>query len=70
MDAAVQQTEEFTVPQAAAYIKVTEETVRRHIRARRLHAEKKGTQWFINGDELRAFASTYDPRTGKRIGLL
>jgi len=70
VDNAVQQTEEFTVPEAAAYLKVTEETVRRHIRAKRLPAEKKGIQWFIGVDDLRAFGSAYDPTTGKRRRLI
>ena len=31
--------EELTVPQAASYLRVSEETVRRNIRAKRLQAE-------------------------------
>ena len=57
--------EEFTVPQAAAYLKVSEETVRRNIRAKRLPALRRGTQWFIPYDVLTLFANTYDPKTGQ-----
>ena len=57
--------EEFTVPQAAAYLNVSEETVRRNIRAKRLSALRRGTQWFILRDVLVLFANSYDPRTGK-----
>ena len=60
--------DEFTVPQAAKFLNVAEETVRRHIRAGRLFAEKKGTQWFIGGDILLKFRDSYDPRTGKLSG--
>ena len=57
--------EEFTVPQAASYLKVSEETVRRNIRAKRLYALRRGTQWFIPYEVLVAFSSNYDPKTGK-----
>ena len=57
--------EEFTVPEAAAYLKVSEETVRRNIRSKRLSALRRGTQWFIPHDVLAFFANTYDPKTGK-----
>ena len=57
--------EEFTVPQAASYLKVSEETVRRNIRSRRLSALRRGTQWFIPRDILIVFANSYDPKTGK-----
>ena len=57
--------EELTVPQAEAYLKVSEETVRRNIRAKRLAALRRGTQWFIPYDVLTLFASAYDPKTGK-----
>ena len=57
--------EEFTVPQAAGYLKVSEETVRRNIRAKRLSARRIGTQWFIHRDVLVLFANSYDPKTGK-----
>ena len=57
--------EEFTVPQAAVYLKVSEETVRRNIRAKRLLALRRGTQWFIPSDVLALFAGCYDPKTGK-----
>ena len=57
--------DEFTVPQAASYLKVSEETVRRNIRSKRLKALRRGTQWFIARDTLVVFANSYDPKTGK-----
>ena len=62
--------EELTVPQAAAFLKVSEETVRRNIRARRLNALRKGTQWFIPRESLVVFANAYDPKTGRIRQLL
>ena len=56
---------EFTVPQAASYLNVSEETVRRNIRSNRLKALRRGTQWFIPHDVLVVFANSYDPKTGK-----
>lgn len=61
---------EMTVPQAALYLGVSEETVRRNIRKRSLRALKRGTQLFIEREDLNLFKSTYDPRTGKRRRLL
>ena len=57
--------EELTVPQAASYLNVSGETVRRNIRSRRLKALRRGTQWFIPRDILVVFANSYDPKTGK-----
>ena len=57
--------EEFTVPQAASYLNVSEETVRRNIRSKRLTALRRGTQWFIPHDVLMVFANSYDPKTGQ-----
>ena len=57
--------DEFTVPQAAAYLEVSEETVRRNIRSKRLKAMRRGTQWFIPRDVLFVFANSYDPKTGQ-----
>ena len=57
--------EELTVPQAASYLNVSEETVRRNIRSKRLTAVRRRTQWFINHEVLVVFASGYDPKTGK-----
>lgn len=62
--------EEFTVPQAATYLNVSEETVRRNIRSKRLSAIRRGTQWFIPYDVLVVFASSYDPKTGQIRQLL
>ena len=57
--------EEFTVPQAASFLNVSEETVRRNIRSKRLNALRRGTQWFIPRDVLAIFSNSYDPKTGK-----
>ena len=57
--------EELTVPQAASYLRVSEETVRRNIRAKRLQALRRGTQWFIQRDVLVIFANSYNPKTGE-----
>ena len=62
--------EEFTVPQAASYLNVSEETVRRNIRSRRLNALRRGTQWFVPRDDLMVFANSYDRRTGKISRML
>ena len=62
--------DEFTVPQASSYLRVSEETVRRNIRKKRLPALRRGTQWFIPYDILMNFANNYDPRTGKMRQLL
>ena len=62
--------EEYTVPQAASYLNVSEETVRRNIRSKRLKALRRGTQWFIPHDALVVFANTYDPKTGQIRQLL
>jgi excisionase family DNA binding protein len=56
--------EEFTVPQAS-YLNVSEETVRRNIRSKRLTALRRGTQWFIPRDVLMVFANSNDPKTGQ-----
>ncbi len=57
--------DEFTVPQAAIYLNVSEETVRRNIRSKRLKALRRGTQWFILREVLVVFANSYDPQTGQ-----
>ena len=57
--------DEFTVPQAASYLNVSEETVRRNIRSQRLRALRRGTQWFIPCDVLAVFANSSDPKTGQ-----
>ena len=62
--------DELTVPQAASYLKVSEETVRRNIRLKRLSALRRGTQWFIPRDVLVIFANGYDPKTGQIRQLL
>ena len=62
--------DEFTVPQAAAYLNVSEETVRRNIRSKRLKALRRGTQWFIPHEVLVVFANSYDPKTGQLRRML
>ena len=62
--------EEYTVPQAASYLNVSEETVRRNIRSKGLKALRRGTQWFIPQDVLVVFANNYDPKTGQIRQLL
>ena len=57
--------EELSVPQVATYLRVNEETVRRNIRAKRLLAIRRGTQWFVSRDDLLVFASSYDPKSGQ-----
>ena len=64
-DPAKNMPDEFTVPQAASYLNVSEETVRRNIRSKRLSALRRGTQWFIPYDVLVVFANSYDPKTGQ-----
>lgn len=57
--------EELSVPQVADYLKVSQETVRRNIRSRRLRAVRRGTQWFVSLPDIVEFASSYDPKTGR-----
>ena len=57
--------EEFTLPQAALYLNVIEETFRRNIRSKCLSALRRGTQRFIPHDALVIFANICDPMTGK-----
>ncbi len=52
------------MPQAASYLNVSEETVRRNIGSRRLKAIRKGTQWLIEYEVLALFANSYDSKTG------
>ena len=44
---------------------MSEETVRRNIRSKRLVALRRGTQWFVQHAVLVRFAKNYDPKTGK-----
>ncbi len=44
--------EYLTVPEAARYLQVNEETIRRNVRSGRLKAEKIGNQWFIRKNDL------------------
>lgn len=62
--------EEYTVPQAASYLNLSEETVRRNIRSKRLKAFRRGTQWFIQREVLMVYVDIYDPKTEKIRQLL
>ena len=64
-DSAMNKLDEYTVPQAASILNVSEETVRRNIRSKRLVALRRGTQWFVRHEVLVGFAKNYDPKTGK-----
>ena len=57
--------DEFTVARAASCHDVSQETVRRNIKSKRLGALRRGTQWFIPHDVLVAFANSVDPKTGQ-----
>ena len=61
----VSMTEELSVPQAASYLGVSEETVRRNVRSKRLKAIRKGTQRFVTRRDILIFSDSYDPRTGR-----
>ena len=61
----VSMTEDLSVPQAASYLGVSEGTVRRNVRSKRLKAIRKGTQWFVTRRDILIFARSYDPRTGR-----
>ena len=58
----------LTVPQAAMNLGLSEETIRRHIRSRRLDASRIGNQYFIAFDALAAFEIVYDRKTGRLKG--
>ena len=62
--------QELTVPEAAVYLHVNPETVRRNIWQKKLPAIQRGRQWFVRRDDLLTFAAVYNPKTGKRQGLL
>ena len=70
MDDRMQLPEELSVPEAAAYLKVSQETVRRNIRAKRLRAIRRGTQWFVSHEDITVFSSVYDRRTGKILKFI
>ena len=63
-------TNEMTVPQAAEFLGVNPETIRRNIWQKRLPATQRGRQWFIEKEDLVRFAATYDTKTGRRKKLL
>ena len=62
--------EEYTVPQAAFYLRVSEATVRGNIGIKCLKALRRGTQWLIPHSVLVIFANSYDPKTGQIRQLL
>jgi excisionase family DNA binding protein len=55
--------EYLTVPEAARYLQVNEETIRRNVRSGRLKAEKIGNQWFIRKGDLSLFENVQNSRT-------
>jgi len=55
--------EYLTVPEAARYLRVNEETIRRNVRSGRLKAEKIGNQWFIHKSDLSSFEVVQNSRT-------
>ena len=55
--------EYLTVPEAARYLQVNEETIRRNVRSGRLKAEKIGNQWFIRKNDLSSFEDVQNSRT-------
>ena len=55
--------EEFTVPQAASYLNVSQETVRRNIRSRRLKALRSGP----SGSYRATFSSSLQTATILRL---
>ncbi len=63
-------TNEMTVPEAAVFLGVNPETIRRNIWQKRLPAIRRGRQWFIEREDLERFAATYNIKTGKRRKLL
>ena len=62
--------EEFTVPRAASYLNVSEETIRRNMGPKPLKALRRGTQWFTLRDVLLVFANSHDPTTSQIQQLL
>ena len=60
----------LNVDEAACWLRVHPETVRRLCRQGHLPAEKLGNAWLIDSDALEVFAGTYDPRPGARKRLL
>ena len=56
---------DLTVEQVAEYLTVHVETVRRYIREGVLPANKVGTMWFVQMDELEKFSKTRSFKRGK-----
>ncbi len=52
----------LTVPEAARYLQVNEETIRRNVRSGRLKAEKIGNQWFIRKNDLPSYEEVQNTR--------
>ena len=61
-DPAMNTLDELTVSQAASYLSVREETVRRNVRLKHPSAFRRGTQWFTPRDALVVFLGIYEPR--------
>ena len=59
--------EELTVPQVAQLLALNEETIRRYLRAGRLKAVKRGTQWFVRPVDLEVFRAIYQPQVGRHL---
>ena len=43
----VNMTKRLTIKEAITYLRLSEKTIRRHIKSGQLNAEKQGNQWFI-----------------------
>lgn len=62
--------EEYTVPQTASYLRMSEATVRGNIRSKRLKSQRRGTQWSFPHKVLVVFANGYEPKAGQIRQLL
>ena len=57
------------VQHASSQLHIHPESVKRLIRQGRIPARKIANKWFIRRDVLEQFASSYDPRPGRRAML-
>ena len=60
--------DEYTVPEAASYLNVSEETVRRNIRSKRLRAFRRGNSGSSPEMSLRSSLTATTPRRAKFEG--
>ena len=60
----------ISVRDAAKYVGIHEESLRRLLRLGTLPGEKIGGQWFIDKEQLALFVATYDTKTGKRKHII